>query len=234
MHETRLNEMNSFFLPRTAVCRLSALAAWGLLALASLFTGAAEAQVRTLASNLDQPTNAATRAFLAQAFTTGDNPGGYNLTSVTINVANTGDFSGGIRVWILSPDDEGNPGATVASLITPDSISDGNLTFMVDEHFQSKTRYLALEANETYFIGFPDRSGQVANSCRRVTVRTPFLLTTLYQDFSTLFSRFDTGHQVIAIWDLSFTIVVFRPQFLQHSLDSITIVGSVVIPFMQN
>ena len=84
------------------------------------------------------------------------------------------------------------------------------------------------------FIGYPDRPSQHTDSCRRVTVRIPLHLTTLYHGFSTLFRKFNTGYQIVAIWELSSAIVVFWPQVLQLSLHSITVIGPVVIPFMQD
>ena len=105
---------------------LPALAACALLALAGLAPAPVQAQVDVLVSNTGK-TDSSLRDnefFKAQSFTTGDAPGGYDLSSVVLEIANP---RGRIQVTIRESKADGAPGDIVHDLGRSPSDEGGSL-----------------------------------------------------------------------------------------------------------
>ncbi len=105
-----------------------------------------------LVSNTDKPDHSSTNVFneAAQPFTTGNAPGGYDLSSVVLKIASPGS---GYEVTIRESGGSGNPGATVHTLTSPPTDLGGGL------HEYQAPAGATLEAGTDYHIVAERMSG---------------------------------------------------------------------------
>ena len=128
---------------------------------AGLTPGVAHAQDSEFVSNHGQ-TDAPTASvgpddsgiWRAQSFTTGGNSGGYNLSSVDVDLYAAGT---GLNVTINASTMEGVPGTVVHSLTSPTMLSTGINTFTAQSG-------ATLAANTTYFVVFSGVASGTARS----------------------------------------------------------------------
>ena len=131
------------------------LAAGLLVAVAALLLALplqAQAQSRTLVSNVEQGAEATHSSFVdvdvAQAFTTGSNSAGYTLKSVELEIISS--FNNATTLTVsIHLNSSGAPGARLGTLTNPASLAGGGggavLAF-------THTRGIALAASTTYFV----------------------------------------------------------------------------------
>ena len=108
----------------------------------------AEAQSVVLVSNLGQNNGGGGGIYVldqAQAFTTGDNTGGYTLTSVDIHIYGATGFDN-LTVSINS-DSSGSPGASLGTLTNPGSVASDDI-----QAFTASGSGITLAKETTYFI----------------------------------------------------------------------------------
>ena len=105
-----------------------------------------------LVGNTDKPDHSSTNVFneAAQPFTTGNAPGGYDLSSVVLKIASPGS---GYEVTIRESRGNGNPGATVHTLTSPPTDLGGGL------HEYEAPAGATLEAGTDYHIVAENMSG---------------------------------------------------------------------------
>ncbi len=106
----------------------------------------------SLVSNTDKPDHSSTNVFneAAQPFTTGNAPGGYDLSSVVLKIASPGS---GYEVTIRESVGSGNPGGTVHTLTSPPTDLGGGL------HEYQAPAGATLEAGTDYHIVAERMSG---------------------------------------------------------------------------
>ena len=127
------------------------LAAGLLVAVAALLALPlqAQAQARTLVSNVEQGAGATHSSFVdfdvAQAFTTGSNSAGYTLKSVELGIISSFNNATTLTVSIHS-NSSGAPGARLGTLTNPASLAGGGVVAF------THTRGIALAASTTYFV----------------------------------------------------------------------------------
>ena len=146
------------------------VAAGLLLAFATLLALPLQAQAQNvLISNLGQ-TDGNVGSLVsfdqAQAFTTGDNFGGYALTSVEIQTTGTPTLNA-LRVSIRA-DSSGSPGATsLGTLKNPASVASDGIAA-----FTASGAGIDLEKETTYFVVVDVTTGEVASPIRTATRRS--------------------------------------------------------------
>ena len=115
-----------------------------LLAFAALLALPLQAEADTLVSNLGQTKiNSATSDDRAQAFTTGSNTAGYNLTSVEIGYNDAEGDTFSASIWTV--DANSKPSTLLYSLVAPGTFTAGTLTFTAPAN-------ATLDADTTYTV----------------------------------------------------------------------------------
>ena len=106
----------------------------------------------TLVSNLSQTASSNLFRNQAQAFTTGDNPGGYALASVSVILTRHTSPIVGPTIGVYSANDDGTPNALVQALNEPRGWTNGTVIY-------SAPAGTTLEAETTYVVGVQNAHG---------------------------------------------------------------------------
>ena len=84
------------------------------------------------------------------------------------------------------------------------------------------------------FIGFADFASQITDRGGRIAVWIPGFPASLQQNVTAPFGLLNSGCQIVAIRHLPAVLVVLRAQFRKNRLHLVTILISVLFPFMQD